>query len=149
MFLINKVMGPHLNSDKEDMVNKDDNCIQHSAFGKEWNSYYFQSLLWHTIVPFYAGPDKFVYTCLITNTNHQKSIHQPSQQGLASKSIMSPMTMMDVVLSKINSRQQEKRAESICYPLHTSCILPSQQVQSLLLCHYYWQTRWTNSNAIP
>ena len=37
MYFVNKVMGPHLKSDKEDIVNMEDNCIQHSAFGKEWN----------------------------------------------------------------------------------------------------------------
>ena len=37
MYFVNKVMGPHLKSDKEGAVNKEDNHIQHSAFGKEWN----------------------------------------------------------------------------------------------------------------
>jgi hypothetical protein len=35
MFFVNKVMGPPLTSDKEDVVNEADQCIQHSAFGKE------------------------------------------------------------------------------------------------------------------
>jgi len=80
MFFVNKVMGPHLNSDKEDVVNKDDNCIQHSAFGKEWNSLFFTifNVSFDTLLfPFYAGPDKFVSTCLITNKNHQK-VHPPT-----------------------------------------------------------------------
>ena len=34
MYFVNKVMGPYLKSDKEDVVNVDDNCVQHSAFGK-------------------------------------------------------------------------------------------------------------------
>jgi hypothetical protein len=34
MYFVNKVMGPHLNSDQGDVVNQEDNCIQHSAFGK-------------------------------------------------------------------------------------------------------------------
>jgi len=34
MYFVNKVMGPHLTSDKEDIVNKDDNCVPHSSFGK-------------------------------------------------------------------------------------------------------------------
>ena len=37
MYFVNKVMGPHLKSDEEDVMNREDNCIQHSAFGKEWN----------------------------------------------------------------------------------------------------------------
>lgn len=37
MFFVNKVMGPPLTSDKEDVVNEADQCIQHSASGKEWN----------------------------------------------------------------------------------------------------------------
>ena len=37
MYFVNRVMGPHLKSDKEDIMNTEDNCIQHSAFGKEWN----------------------------------------------------------------------------------------------------------------
>ena len=34
MYFVNKVMGPHLNSDQGDVVNQEDSCIQHSAFGK-------------------------------------------------------------------------------------------------------------------
>ena len=34
MYFVNKVMGPHLTSDNKDVVNKDDNCAQHSSFGK-------------------------------------------------------------------------------------------------------------------
>lgn len=37
MFFVNKVMGPPLTSDKEDVVNEADQCIQHSASGKECN----------------------------------------------------------------------------------------------------------------
>ena len=34
MYFVNKVMGPHLDSDKVDVINQTDNCIQHSALGK-------------------------------------------------------------------------------------------------------------------
>jgi NADP-dependent 3-hydroxy acid dehydrogenase YdfG len=37
MFFVNKVMGPPLTSDKEDVMNEADQCIQHSASGKELN----------------------------------------------------------------------------------------------------------------
>ncbi len=35
MYFVNKVMGPQLKSDKDDVVNEEDKCIQHSIFGKE------------------------------------------------------------------------------------------------------------------
>ena len=51
MYSVNKVMGLHLTSDKEDMVNKDDNCVQHSSFGKNGFGHFcnLQDHLYHMI----------------------------------------------------------------------------------------------------
>ena len=35
MYFVNKVMGPDLKCDNEDVVNMDDTCVQQSSFGKD------------------------------------------------------------------------------------------------------------------
>jgi hypothetical protein len=87
------------------------------------------------LFPCYAGPDKFLSACFITNTNRQK-VHPPIIR--ARKGFNEYFVTYDNVGSQFVKNKFKAARKKGLNPFAAHF---SQAAHYLFLCHYQWQTR--------